>query len=302
MPTVRFQPDDVTIEVPMLTNLRDAAQEAGVPLTAVCKGRARCSTCRVVVESGLDHCTPVTEAEAKMSSKLHFSEAIRLACQTSVTGDVCVRRIVLDDEDIALTVQLGNVDGAGDLGEEKRAAILFADLRGSTPFAEALPPYDVIHTMNKYFLRMGRVIDIHGGYIESYRGDGLMALFGAADDDNDVSARAVRAALDMLADVERLNPQLEAIHGQGFEVVIGVHIGTVVVGRVGYGAMRQLSAVGDAVNLAARIEDVNKDVGAQLLVSSDVWDEVEGQFQVGRTFTRTLKGKTGDYTMYEVLG
>jgi len=300
MPSVRFLPDDITVDAQLGDTFLKIAAKNGVKMTSVCGGRARCSTCRLIIEDGVDECQPLGELEKAMADRLNFGADVRLACQATVEGDVTVRRLVLDDEDIELTSQISDT-AFGSIGTERHVAILFADLRGSTPFAEALPPYDVIHVMNKYFLRMGRVIDANGGYIESYRGDGLMALFGS-EGEEDAPFDAVKAAVEMLQEVDRLNPSLEALHGKAFEVVIGVHYGNVVLGSVGFGDMRQMSAVGDAVNLAARIEDVNKDVGATLLISSETWENVEGRVELGRTFTKQLKGKTGDYTMYEILG
>ena len=85
------------------------------------------------------------------------------------------------------------------------------------------------------------------------------------------------------------------MHGRGFEIVVAIHYGEAVVGTLGYGKTRQLTAIGDAVNMAARIETIGKEENASLLVSQSTFDNLAGDFRVGRTFTRTLKGKTGDH-------
>jgi hypothetical protein len=99
-----------------------------------------------------------------------------------------------------------------------------------------------------YFRRVGQAIRRHGGYIDTYMGDGLMALFGIQDPDN-VALRAVWAGLDMLAAVEQLNPYLTALYQRELRIGIGVHVGDVVVGAVGAGDNRKVTAIGDAVNL-----------------------------------------------------
>jgi adenylate cyclase len=95
-----------------------------------------------------------------------------------ITGDVTLRRLILDDVDIKITSQIREGALITDVGEDKELAVLFADIRDFTPFAEALPPYDVIHVLNRFFSQMGRAIAQHGGHIDNYLGDGLMALFG----------------------------------------------------------------------------------------------------------------------------
>ena len=298
MPTIYYLPDDREIETTAGRTILQTSLLMGIPHTNVCAGIARCSTCRVMVVEGLESCSPRTEAEQVLSERLRFSDGIRLACQTRVDGDIKVRRLILDDEDAEVTSQLDATPGR--IGEEKDVAIMFADIRGSTAFAEALPPYDLIHVMNRYFLRMGRVIAKHGGYIESYRGDGLMALFGV-DEPRDAALRAVRAGLEMFDEVELLNPHLEATYRARFQIVIGVHYGQVVMGTVGFSDMRQMSAIGDSVNLAARIEDVNKEVDARLLVSEATYNHVRDHVEAGRSFVTSLKGKTGEHTLYEII-
>ena len=99
----------------------------------------------------VDHCTPRNAREKALARRLGFDPAIRLACQTTVTGDVTLRRLVLDDEDVAVTSQLSGGAIPGIVGQEQRLAILFADIRSFTPFAEAMLPYNVIHVLNRYF-------------------------------------------------------------------------------------------------------------------------------------------------------
>lgn len=301
MTRISYLPDEQDLDIQPTETILQASLRAGIPHTHVCGGRARCSTCRVLILEGLEHCAPRNAREQALATLLGFDPAIRLACQTTITGDVTLRRLVLDDEDVAVTSQLSRRAIPGIVGQEQRLAILFADIRSFTPFTEAMLPYDVIHVLNRYFHRVGQAIRRHGGSIDTYMGDGLMALFGVRDPDN-AALRAVRAGLDMLAAVEQLNPYLTALYQRDLRIGVGVHVGDVVVGAVGAGDNRKVTAVGDAVNIASRIEAANKAAGTTFLISEDTYTQVQAQVQVNRSLRATLAGKRGLYTLYEVIG
>ena len=97
---------------------------------------------------GIDNCSPETDTEVSLKEKAHTTEEFRLACQTTVNGDIVVRRLVLNKEDIEYVSEKGV---SGRLGETKKIAILFSDIRGFTPFSEKLTPYDVVFILNRYF-------------------------------------------------------------------------------------------------------------------------------------------------------
>src|SRR4029077_10310577 len=115
--------------------------------------------------------SPRNDKETALAEKLGFSAEIRLACQTTVNGDVKLRRLILDSEDASLASNLAAERSPCSVGEEKRLAILFADIRGFTSFAEKMLPYDVIHILNRYFNKMGMIISSHSGRIDNYMGD-----------------------------------------------------------------------------------------------------------------------------------
>ncbi len=302
MPCITYLPDNKSVESEGDETILQTSVRLGIPHTHVCGGNARCSTCRVMILDGLENCSPRNGSEQEIAHLLHFSQQIRLACQTTITGDVTLRRLVLDDEDIALTSQLSPDKTPMSAGEEKKIAILFADIRKFTTFSESLPPYDVIHVLNRYFYQMGKVINQHGGYIDNYMGDGLMALFGV-DHAQDATLRAIRAGLGMLEAVEQLKPYLESIYTMSFRIGVGVHYGEVVLGSIGAKDERRMTAIGDAVNFASRVEDANKEYGTQLLISGNAYDEVRQHARVGRRFVdAVLRGKSGRYTLYEIVG
>ncbi len=301
MPRAYFLSDDQHVELSAGESLLDAALRCGIPHTHVCGGAARCSTCRVRIVGDLRGCAPRTAAEERMATKLHFGPEIRLACQTTLRGDVQVRRLVLDPEDIELADHLSADAAPRWAGEEKRIAILFADIRGFTSFAEALPAYDVIHTLGRYFYRMEAVIRRHGGYVDNYMGDGLMALFGA-DDAPHAPGRAVAAGVDMLSAVEELAPYFQSSYGKRFQIGIGVHHGDVVMGTVGPPGYDKVTAIGDAVNIASRLESANKGLGTRFLISEEAYRLLGGRFECRRHDGVVLPGKAGTRAVYEVVG
>lgn len=302
MPTLFYLPDNKRTDTLAGETLLETSLRHNIPHTHVCGGIARCSTCRVMIIEGLQHCEPRNSRELMLAERLHLGAQLRLACQTTVTGDVTVRRLVLDFEDIELTSQLNPDKSPNSAGEEKKIAILFADIRNFTGFSEALPPYDVIHVLNRYFAQMGKVIQQHGGFINNYMGDGLLALFGA-DNGQDAALHAVRAGLGMLEGVEKLKLYLQGVYGMSFTIRIGINYGEAVLGSVGGQGQRRMTAIGDAVNFASRVEEANKEYGTQLLISEAAYAEVHLHFRAGRTFDAVvLKGKSGQHKLYEIIG
>lgn len=301
MPNINYISDDKTVDVTAGTTILNASLRSNIAHAHACGGHARCSTCRVLVYEGLTNCAPRTPAEQKLANRLHFSPPIRLACQTQVLGDVSLRRLVLDAEDIELTSQIRASTLSGAVGQEKKLAILFSDIRGFTTFSEKQLPYDVVHVLNRYFYDVGQAIANNGGYIDNYMGDGVMVLFGVDDPDN-AALRAVKAGLEMLKCVEDLNPYMRQVYNNPLAIGIGIHYGEAVVGLIGATNKKKETAIGDAVNLASRIESATKQVGASLLISEDTYNEVKDFVAIGKTDTVSLKGKSGDYMLYEVVG
>lgn len=301
MPTVTYVLDNKTVDADPAETILQASLREGIPHAHACGGNARCSTCRVLILEGIEHCVPRNEKEQVLADRLHFTPEIRLACQTTISNAVKLRRLVLDEEDLQLTDQRSAGQAPTSVGEEMQLAVLFADIRGFTPFAEALPPYDVVHVLNRYFHEMGQVITRNGGRIDNYMGDGLMALFGM-EGSSEAALQAVTAGLEMQAAMEHLNPYLQAIYGKTFRIGVGIHYGDVVIGGIGGQSLKRVTAIGDAVNLASRIEAANKQAGTGLLISEETYREVNDHVLVGKTIRATIPGKTGEYTLHEVIG
>lgn len=317
MPAVRFLPDEEVVDAADGATLLEAALGAGIPATHACGGDARCSTCRVLVVEGRDALSPVEAAERRLLAPLGLDRPIRLACQARVGGDVTVRRLVLDPEDAALLDQRRDGALVAKVGEERRVAILFADLRNFTAFSERVLPYDVVHVLNRFFAIASSVVEAHRGRIVTYLGDGFMALFGIAPRGGglmpdmgtvlsglslhlEAPIDAVRAGLEIIERVDEFQAYLERLHGAGFGISVGVHVGDVVVGEMGAGESRAVTAIGDAVNTAARVEWANRVHGTRMLVSEDVRSAVERYFEMEAHPAIELPGKSGTHALWEV--
>ncbi len=296
-------PDETTVEVESEEPLLEAALRQGIAHANSCEGDGVCSTCRIMVFEGLEHCAPRTRKEALLADRLGFAPEVRLACQTTVAGDVTVRRLVLDARDEAQVDQRTKRIAATPIGDQRFVAILFADMRRFTSMTESLLPYDVIHLLNRYFREMDQVIQGHGGYIASFVGDGLMAIFGAEDTTtpSETALSAVQAGIEMLDKVNDLGPYVEWLHGRELDVSIGIHCGTAVVGLVGGLSSSSVTAVGDVVNTASRIEAANRVLDTSFIISEDVYLAVSDHIDARPLRPIGLPGKTGQFVLYQVL-
>ncbi|EPG76428.1 adenylate/guanylate cyclase catalytic domain protein [Leptospira fainei serovar Hurstbridge str. BUT 6] len=291
---------EIQIEEPEgLRSLLQISLAEGIPHIHACGGNARCSTCRVLVLEGADNLSSRDEKESALAERKGFPENVRLACQSRVLGDIKVRRLIIDDSDQTLASTFShNVSG-----KEKAITILFSDIRGFTTFSESHLPYDVIHILNRYFYRMSDKILKYGGTIDKYIGDGLMAVFGLEESDPlKTNLAAIRSALEMKTELDNLNSYLKEHFNTQFEIGVGIHYGTAILGQLGHPLFMSSTAIGDSVNQASRIESTTKKAGARLLISESVLQLVKGRVKKGRTFETTLKGKTGKYKLHEIVG
>ena len=296
--TVEFV-GDRQVEAKPLQSILDISLKAGIAHASECGGRGKCTTCRVVVLEGLENCLHRTKPEARMAKIKGFPPELRIACQARVVGPVKVRRLVHDSTDIKEAM----VSHRNSEGREMNLAVLFADIRGFTKFAEDNLPYDIVHALNRYFNAVGLIIDKHEGFIDKYMGDGVMALFGL----NPKRAEhpcvdAVNAAVGMLCSLREVNEYMSAYLGHEFRIGIGIDFGTVVMGEIGFNLRKQFTAIGDTVNIASRLESETKNQEADILVSDSVRRALpNGVCRYGHSIEVALKGKSGFHTAHEVL-
>ena len=149
-------------------------------------------------------------------------------------------------------------------------SILFADLRSFTQFSEKKLPYDVVFVLNRYFAHMGEAVEAAGGHLDKFIGDGVMALFGATSDPKSGARAALEAARNMSQKLADLNAQLSDELDEPLRIGIGIHAGPAIIGEMGYGTAFGLTAIGDSVNTASRLEAMTKEHAAQLIFSEDV--------------------------------
>lgn len=302
MARIHFLPDNKLVEVKADESIRTAALHAGIPIAHVCEGKGRCSTCRILVLGGIEHCSPRTDKELDIANQLSLSPDVRLSCQTTVKGDVKVRRLTLDERDIDLTSKFIMGEDAYLAGVEKYVFIMFVDIRDFTAFSEALLPYDVIHVLHRFFHVMNEIIMRYGGYIDNYLGDGFMALF-EVDEPEKGTESAVRAGIEMLNALKvQIHPYVEKLFGKSFEIGIGLHYGLVVAGTIGGSGSKKTTVIGDAVNFASRIESANKQINSRFLISQETYYKASDSIRIGRTVEVKIAGKTSMQTLYEVKG
>ena len=213
----------------------------------------------------MEHCSERSELERAIAGPLRFGPEVRLACQTKVSGDLKLRRLVLDETDLEITSQLAKPH-LGRCGEVRTIAVLFCDIRDFTNLSQHLSPYDLMFVLNRYFFHMADVIERNGGHVQKFIGAAIMAVFGM-DDSPDVPLHAIKAAMEMLDAADRMRPYMKAMYDRDFGVGVGLHYGAAVIGTLSGGREEILTAIGETVNVASRIESANKEAGTRLLIS-----------------------------------
>jgi adenylate cyclase len=261
---VRY-PNGRRVRVPVGLSVLEVSRLFGIPHASVCGGRGRCSTCRVRVHATRPQ-PPPSDAERRVLRRLGALSDIRLACQLRPTSDLDVTPLL----PATATAADGRPPEDSHRGREQEIAVLFADLRGFTRLAEHRLPYDVVFFLNRYFEAVGGAIQHAGGVANQYTGDGVMALFGIDVGAEEGCRQALAAATEMVRSVARLSEALAADLGEPLRIGIGIHVGPAVVGRMGYAEAIYLTAVGDTVHVAARLEALTKEYDCELVVSETV--------------------------------
>ncbi len=187
-------------------------------------------------------------------------------------------------------------------GERRELTILFCDIRGFTTLAESLEPEELAAVLHDFLTPMSELIVQHGGTLDKYMGDAIMALFGAPLPQEDHALRTCRAALAMVAELKRLDRLWQNQGRPSLAVGIGINTGPVAVGNLGSDRLFDYTAVGDHVNLASRLEGLNKHYGTTILVSEFTAVRVEEAVILQEVDWVRVKGRTRPLRIYEVLG
>jgi adenylate cyclase len=262
---VRY-PGGRQVRVPTGTSLLEASRIAGIAHASVCGGRGRCSTCRVMIVDGAEAVAQPMPEEQRVLQRLAAPPEVRLACQARPTGNVTIR--------LMMPPSVGAVDAHRPVdtghGVEREVTVLFADLRGFTRLSERRLPFDIVYVLNRYFQAMGTEIEAAGGHVDKFIGDGIMALFGLDGDAPSGGRQALMAVRRMDAALRRLNDDLASDLPEPLRMVIAVHHGTAIVGDMGFRRATSLTAIGDAVNVASRLEGIAKEADVPLVLSADL--------------------------------
>jgi len=235
----------------------------GIAHASVCGGRARCTTCRVLVTKGLDRLPEPAGLEAKALSRIGATPGMRLACQIRPSADIAVMPLLAADAGAADGAVRGGLEGS-----ERLITVVFVDMRGSTTLGEARLPYDVLFILNQFFHEMTKALAATHGHYSQFTGDGLMALYGLyAADPATGAADAVRGAREMLARLDQLNYQLRTDLREPLRIGIGIHHSEAIVGAMGPPRSQIITAIGDTVNTCARLESLTKEYGCVVIIS-----------------------------------
>jgi adenylate cyclase len=234
----------------------------GIAHASVCGGRARCTTCRVLVTKGLDRLPAASGLEAVALARIGATAGMRLACQIRPTADIAVMPLLAADANAADGAVRGGLEGS-----ERPITVVFVDMRGSTSLGEARLPYDVLFVLNQFFHEMTKALVGTRGHYSQFTGDGLMALYGLDAADPAIGAAdAMRGAREMLSRLDQLNHQLRGERA-ALRIGIGIHHGEAIVGAMGPPRSQIITAIGDTVNTCARLESLTKEYDCLVIVS-----------------------------------
>lgn len=261
-------PSGAVVRIPRGLAVLDASRRARIPHASICGGRGRCSTCRVRVLRGWERLPPPHPHEAAVLGRFNATHNVRLACQIRPQHDIAILPLLPAD----ITPADRRRGSAGATDTERFVAIMFIDIRRSTALVEKRLPYDVIFLLNHFFEAVGGAVVAVGGAPNQFLGDGMMAIFGMDCDPREACRRAIAAAAPIHRRLAAMNRLLAHELPQPIEIGVGIHSGTVILGELGYRDRFLLTAIGDVVHVAARLQELTKEYGCQAVISKTTID------------------------------
>jgi adenylate cyclase len=265
--SIRLTYPDRTIRVPLGLSVLEASLRNNIPHAHVCGGRGRCSTCRIRIVGDPGLLPAISAAEQAVLDRIGAGANVRLACQLRPTHDLAFVPMLPPHASIA-DVRRGDPSHSGD---ERYVVIMFVDMRGSSKLAEGRLPYDTVFIINQFLNAVSRGVIAAGGEPNQVLGDGLLALFGLKEPPAVACRQAIAACTSIAANVEGLN--LALAHGlhDPIRFGIGIHAGLIIAGDIGHERHAQFTVIGDPVNVAARLQDLTKPLGCEVLMSEEVY-------------------------------
>src|SRR4051812_10295071 len=257
-----------TVRVPKGLSVLEASLRNNVPHASVCGGRARCSTCRIRVIGDCGHLPEPSKREAFVLNRVGAGAdpAIRLACQLRPESDLSFFQIFLPQ----ITAATLRTSSPSRIGEERYLVSMFVDMRGSTKLAEKRLPFDTVFIVNRFLGAVSQAVIECGGQPNQFVGDGQLALFGLGSTPQAACRQALKAAAQIAVRVDELNQFLKHDLREPIRFGIGIHGGEVIIGDIGYRDHMVFTALGDAVNVAARLQDMTKSLSCEVIFSEEV--------------------------------
>lgn len=256
-----------TVRVPKGLSVLEASLRHNVPHASVCGGRARCSTCRIRIIGDHGALPEPSQREAFVLTRVGTSDpSIRLACQLRPTSDLSFFQL-FTAHTLSASAQAST---PARIGQERYLVSLFVDMRGSTQLAEKRLPFDTVFIVNRFLGAVSQAVIENGGQPNQFVGDGMLALFGLSADPQEACRQALKAAAGIARQIDELNELLSHDLRQPIRFGIGIHGGEVIIGDIGYRDHIVFTALGDAVNVAARLQDMTKTLACEAIVSEEV--------------------------------
>ena len=287
--------DGRSLTAPEGQTILETLRVAGIPHASVCGGRGRCTTCRVHVGEAIKELHPPGEVEQKALTRIRAEAEVRLACQTRPHKDLSIKPLLPPSATARDANKVGGIQG-----REQNIAIMFIDIRGSTKLGEDKLPYDVLFVLNQFFAEMAAALAETSGHYAQFTGDGLMGLYGI--DGNIVKAcrDAILGAAAMISRLEKLNARLNNELKEPLHMGIGVHAGEAIVGAMGPPSAQNFSAIGDVVNVTARLESKSKEYKCRLVLSKAVADLAGVDASDHPAHSADVRGRDGNVDVFAV--
>jgi adenylate cyclase len=257
------------VRSPRGLTILETSMRFNVPHASVCGGKARCSTCRVRVISDRAALPPPSGREAFVLARVGASAnpSIRLACQLRPRGDVAVIPVLPANVGADFVRNRSRIN----IGKEHYVVSMFVDMRGSTKLAEVRLPFDTVFLINRFLEAASHAVIDAGGQPNQFVGDGLLALFGLHTDPATACRQAIRAAAIVASNVEHMNHEFASELDKPVQFGIGIHGGEVIIGDIGFRDHTVFTALGDPVNVAARLQDLTKAHNCTVIISEEVY-------------------------------
>jgi adenylate cyclase len=265
---VRLTYPDKTVRVPRGLSVLEASLRFKLPHASVCGGKGRCSTCRIRIIGDRRGLPRPSGREAFVLERVGASvdPAVRLACQLRPQTDIALIPLVPPHASLSFAYGKSQLH----LGEERYVVCMFIDMRGSVAMAEKRLPFDTVFVINRFLAAVSQAVIDAGGRAHQYLGDGLMALFGLGTDPPTGCRQALNAAALVAGNLDHLNKMLAEVEHKPIRFGIGIHGGEAITGDFGYRDAIVFSVVGDTVNVAARLQEMSKELDCEVVVSDEV--------------------------------